>query len=82
MHENHAKKIKKQEVGFRWLVKKRASDWERQRLAGRRRAAPPEPPKPAGRMPAFPVAVASFDEPPKKREIYFAKNSPAGRFIR
>jgi len=35
---------------FGWLVKQRGSDWERQRLAGRRREAPP---KPAGKMPAL-----------------------------
>ena len=49
----------------RWGERLRDSDWERQRPAGRRRVAPPKPPKPAGRMPALPVAAASFDEPPR-----------------
>jgi len=40
----------------------RDSDWERRLPAGRRRAAPPEP---AGKMPAPPVAVASFAKPSK-----------------
>jgi len=61
-----------------WLIKTRASDWERQRPAGRRRVAPPEVAwascpcsdtgwKPvlrrAGRMPALPVADASSRTP-------------------
>jgi len=49
----------------RWGVRLRDSDWERQRPAGRRRVAPPKPPKPAGKMPALPVAAAPFNAPPE-----------------
>ena len=51
-----------------WRARLRDSDWERRLPAGRRRAASPESTKPAGKMPALPVAVASFDEPFKTTE--------------
>jgi len=61
-----------------WLMKQRASDWERQRPAGMvgrslrlsrsrfrlSRRLRPTTPNPAGKMPALPVAAASPRTPP------------------